>query len=393
MRIDALATEHHYASHILPIWHALTDAERGSFYIGRRPDALRAVQGIEARTGLPSGSDAHPVVVAGYSDLRRVPRGRPVILVEHGVGARYKRPDGEWDRNPSNPGGSHREAVRLFICPNEDVAAANLEAYPDAKVAVVGCPRLDRWHRVTEGLSMAGNARGGQGHGVDPGTSPLLQSLGAEGQRESRSRTAQTPEAGPQDRGADQVTRGHPPPVTIAIAFHWDNRQCPESRWALRHFVSALPTLARDVSRRYKSEVRVIGHAHPRAWRQLERLYRELGIEPVQDLDEVFQRADLLVADNTSALYEFASLGRPVVCMNAPFYRRDVHHGLRFWSHVPGLQVNDPARLASRIVTALEDPPEAQALRRAAVERAYCATDGWAAERAVRAIREVFGVD
>ena len=104
----------------------------------------------------------------------------------------------------------------------------------------------------------------------------------------------------------------------------------------------------------------------------------------------MLDRADLLVGDNTSALYEFASTGRPVVVMNAPQYRRDVHHGLRFWDYPPGLQVDRPEQLADTIARALSDPEPARAVRAAAVAETYAYTDGRAAERAVAAIDEVF---
>ena len=112
-------------------------------------------------------------------------------------------------------------------------------------------------------------------------------------------------------------------------------------------------------------------------------------MEAVKDFGDVLDRADLLVGDNTSALYEYASTGRPVVVMNAPQYRRDVHHGLRFWDYPPGLQVDRPEQLADTIARALTDPPGAQALRAAAVGETYAYTDGHAARRAVTAIEEI----
>jgi hypothetical protein len=83
-------------------------------------------------------------------------------------------------------------------------------------------------------------------------------------------------------------------------------------------------------------------------------------------------------------LYEFASTGRPVVVMNAPQYRRDVHHGLRFWDYPPGLQVDRPEQLADTIARALSDPEPARALRAAAVAETYAYTDGRAAPQSTR---------
>jgi hypothetical protein len=50
----------------------------------------------------------------------------------------------------------------------------------------------------------------------------------------------------------------------------------------------------------------------------------------------------MLIADNTSMLYEFAYLGRPTAVLNAPWYRREASHGLRFWDAIPGQMFDDP---------------------------------------------------
>jgi hypothetical protein len=106
------------------------------------------------------------------------------------------------------------------------------------------------------------------------------------------------------------------------------------------------------------------------------------GVETVDSFDEIMERADLYVADNTSTLYEFASLDRPVVVLSPPFYRRDVKHGLRFWDHVPGVQVSHPDELDAALHEAWADFPARAALRHKAVEAAYGVMDGQAARRA-----------
>ena len=118
-----------------------------------------------------------------------------------------------------------------------------------------------------------------------------------------------------------------PGPV-IAVAFHWDGAM-PELRWAWPRFRHAIVRLA--------ARYTVIGHGHPRAMKDLAPWYQRAGIEVVADFAEVCRRADLLVFDNTPVGFEFASTGRPVVCLEPYHYRRGVHHGLRFWDAVPGL--------------------------------------------------------
>jgi CDP-glycerol glycerophosphotransferase (TagB/SpsB family) len=168
----------------------------------------------------------------------------------------------------------------------------------------------------------------------------------------------------------------------IAFAFHWGCKTSPETGSAWTHYAVVLP----ETAIRYK----VLGHGHPHIIDSLTPQYKRMGIEVVRDLDEVFERADLMCFDATSAGYEFASLGRPVVVLNAPWYRRDVNFGLRFWDHADvGVNVDEPGGLLAGIEEALMDSPEQSAKRRAAVEAAYAYTDGKCTERAAMAILEV----
>jgi UDP-N-acetylglucosamine:LPS N-acetylglucosamine transferase len=132
---------------------------------------------------------------------------------------------------------------------------------------------------------------------------------------------------------------------------------------------------------------KVYGHAHPRVASQLKPYYEEAGIEFISSFDDVMDRADLYVCDNSSTMYEFASLGRPVVTLNAPWYRRDTNHGLRFWDYADmGTVVNEPEELVPAISSALLSTPEQTAKRQRAVSAVYVATDGRAGERGATAL-------
>lgn len=180
------------------------------------------------------------------------------------------------------------------------------------------------------------------------------------------------------DPGLELLPARGPGPLTVAVSFHWDCPVAPETRSAWPHYRRAMPALAE----RY----RVLGHAHPKAARQLERAWRRAGIEWEPSFDEVCRRADVYVCDSSSTLFEFASTGRPVVVLNAPWYRREVEWGLRFWSAASvGVQVDSPAELLQGVARALEDPPEQRHLRDAALDLAYTARSG-AAEAAARAL-------
>ena len=179
------------------------------------------------------------------------------------------------------------------------------------------------------------------------------------------------------------LPRREPGPPAVAVSFHWDCTLVPEARSALRHYRAAL----RPLAARYP----LLGHAHPRAVGRLEPLWRSLGVEWVPSWHDVLRRADAYVCDNSSTIYEFASTGRPVVVLNAPWYRRHVEHGLRFWQAATvGVQVDQPGDLEAGVAQALEDRPEQQHLRQAALGIVYAHPHD-AAARAAAALEDWLG--
>lgn len=191
------------------------------------------------------------------------------------------------------------------------------------------------------------------------------------------------------DGGGAGAHGGEDTAAVVALTFHWHCSLVPEMDWAFRHYDAALPALVAA------AEVRgweLLGHGHPRAYGALVRRWKALGIEAVPSFADILDRASVLCGDNTSALPEFASVGKPVVWLSAPWYRRDVDHGSRFWTWPAGqVCVDEPEDLVSGIERALADPPEVQAAREAMVRSVYAFTDGHAAERAAAAIVERLG--
>lgn len=176
-----------------------------------------------------------------------------------------------------------------------------------------------------------------------------------------------------------------PKPV-VAVSFHWDCSVVPETRSSRKEYWGAIQALARTHT--------VIGHGHPRAFLmdRLDTYYRRAGIEVVTDFAEVLRRASVYVCDNSSSLYEFAATGRPVVVLNASWYRKQVHHGLRFWDAADvGIQVDRAEDFAAAIETALKDPPKRQAARERALDIVYAYRSGGAV-RAAGAITEWAGL-
>ncbi len=225
----------------------------------------------------------------------------------------------------AHPGGPQRGRVGLYLCPNQDVAARNLATYPAATAAVVGAPHLDRWHRA--------------GHRAPDGP--------------------------------------------VVISWHFDSMVAPEARSAWPHYG---PTALEQL--RALLGGRLHGHAHPRVLDRFRATYRTLDIPLIETFDQVLDTAALYLVDNSSTGYEAASAGIPVICLNAPWYRRDVEHGLRFWTNPPGPQIDGPHELTQAVTAALEDPAALVRSARPAVAVAYISCDGRSAHRASCAVGE-----
>jgi hypothetical protein len=244
--------------------------------------------------------------------------------MEHGAGQSY---GGRNVHHGSYAGGRNRDAASLFLHPGNHPAARDRQAYPAARVEVVGSPYLDNLpHR--EG----------------------------------------------------------PPGRVVAFTFHFNGAICAETKTAYPAFFPAIAVLAERYQMIGTAHPRLWSHGRP--GRRIEDRYRAQGIEPVEDFAEVCRRADLLIFDNTSAGFAFAATGRPVVVMNAPWYDRRANHGLRFWDAADvGVNCDDPRQLAACVEEAFEDTPEQQAKREAALDIVYGYRAG-ASQRAADALMD-----
>jgi hypothetical protein len=129
---------------------------------------------------------------------------------------------------------------------------------------------------------------------------------------------------------------------TVVLTFHWDAHSvCSEARSAVSHYQKELPAVIKKLE---SSGFKVVGHWHPRD-RFGRKRWEKLGVSTENNADVLLSKMSLLIADNTSLMYEAALLGVPVLVLNAPWYRRDVKHGLRFWDHVPGIQIDEAEHL------------------------------------------------
>jgi len=223
--------------------------------------------------------------------------------------------------------------AQLFLHPGPHPAARDRAVHPVARVEIVGCPKLDALPRKPE---------------------------------------------------RDRIS-------VVCVSFHWDSRVCLETRSAWREFDDQLALLA------VAPGLKVIGHGHPRIIDTLARRYAVHGIETVRTFEEVCRRADVYVNDASSTLFEFAATGRPVVVLNASFYRRSINHGLRFWEAATvGVQVTAATErrltpsLVDAVRRALADPPAQRAAREAALGLVYAYRSG-GAERAAAVLMDWAG--
>jgi hypothetical protein len=166
------------------------------------------------------------------------------------------------------------------------------------------------------------------------------------------------------------------------MAWHWNAPGQPEAKGAWERYKVA----AKDLAQKYP----VLGHGHPRMKSAIGRDYKQFKISQEWDWAECVKQARALTCDNSSVMWEAAALDIPVVVVNAPWYRRDVNWGLRFWEYADvGPQVNSPAEYAEAVRLVLEE--DVWKDRRAEVSAALYGQVEGSIGRACDAIMEVIG--
>lgn len=265
------------------------------------------------------------VMVASYSDLRKARKlKKPAILVSHGIGQSYFG-DQRTAEHPAYPGGEDHDDVVLFLCPNEQCAYKWQGAYPNSTAAVVGYPKLDPWW--------------------NPNLRPTR-------------RTALP---------------------SVLFAFNGDNYFCPETRTTFPEYSKAMVKVA------HRMETFLT--AHPR---RIDRLADYVCHEPIsvlRDFGTILLHADIVAVDNSSIGWELMALGVPVIWMNAPHYRSEVEHGIRFWEWAgAGIECEDPVELSVVIENALQRNPAREAVTELAVKHLFPFRDNQSSFRAAGAV-------
>lgn len=323
MKVDAYASQPHYAAHLAPTWLALPAEIRGTFHCSPALRHWLPAHGVDATLGKLDHRSDQPVLVASAADSRKA-GSRPTILQDHGAGQTYGLD------HPSYAGGPGHDRTILFLCPGEAVCARWEARYPSARVEGIGCPRLDLLHQ----------------------------------------------------RGPRKTGPGGP---VVGVTFHWDfDSGVPETRSAWPHYRGRRSTAdLLDLLLSYGYQV--LGSAHPRCAAHLARWYAEHGVEFEADPDRLLERIDVLIADNTSLQVEALSVGLPVVFLDSPDWRPHVWHGNRFyrWPQA-GSTAGQSSQVPDAIRRAIDG--ENSQNRTSVVAETYAHTDGHAAQRAVDAI-------
>jgi hypothetical protein len=177
-------------------------------------------------------------------------------------------------------------------------------------------------------------------------------------------------------------------PRHVAVfAFHWDCHIVPETRSAYMHYADHLELMIGHVR---DADLEVVACTHPRDIR-MPIVWRNLGVERVP-ASVALSEATLVIADNTSLAYELCNLDRSAIALNAPWYRRDVHHGLRFWDAPHGLPIDHPDEFLALDIASYVGSREAATFTLRAATAAYGPLiDGHAGERAAQWIVDLVG--
>ena len=334
--IDFFARRIHFIDHLAPMWNFIDKEMRGNFYVPKDLVEYTNSLGIDAAYGLP------PITQYG-SLINIVPNGHgPIVTCAYGDMSQAYR------QNTTRPqilmehgvglsfpehshgyagGGGIRQIVSLFLPPNEVIRAKTAKTFPGARQVVIGTPKMDKWVNIPK--------------------------------------------------------KKKDTPPTVAIAFHWDGSKavCPEAGNAYNHYKDHIHLL--------KKHFTILGHGHPKIIEKLRPDYQAMGIEVVTNFEDVLARADIYVNDSSSTLYEFSCTDRPVVILNAPWFRKNVNFGIRWWDYTDiGPQCDNPADLVNKIKESLADKTKYAPCRRKAVEELYPYL-GQSAIRGAKAIMEL----
>ena len=276
----------------------------------------------------PDTFGINPVLVAAYGDMmyaHAIAPERKILMMEHGTGHTFGK-----SAYPNGVG--KRDYVSLFLSPNQ-YTVDKIHTVRDTRAEVIGTPKLDWVHERMNPYHL--------------------------------------------------IKQTHDNPPIIAIGFHWGHARTrpPESGSAFEHYREYIPTLVKNTGYKF------LAYGHPLAELKYKEFYTGLDIDYTSDFNTVMRQADVCVNDLSSVMYEFVTTGKPVIVLNAPWFRRDVEHGIRFWDYSDiGINVDGPDELLPAIEDTIEGYEYIHAPQRRKAIRELFPYFGCSANKAVEVI-------
>lgn len=292
-KIHAFASEEHFAEHIAPLFMELyANGNAGNFYI--LSNVLQKIRYILVAHKFPMSRIVEVFSAAAAKGLLEREKGAVIVAgigdhrdMENSGRSMILMEHGAGQsystRHASYIGGMWRDRTKLVLVPRDECAEQTVKYYPKKAVEAIGCPKLD-WYI---------------------------------------------------DKKFDEKT--------VCISFHWDSSFAPEAKWAFPEYRYKIAELKKYCD---SKGIKLIGHCHPRARVDIYPVYKNYGIEIVENFYDVCDRAAVYICDNSSTIFEFAALGRKVILLNSKTYRKGINHGLRFWDKAGvGAIVDSPDQL------------------------------------------------
>lgn len=321
------ATEPHFVDHLAAVWHVTPASRRGQFITPAQLRDRAAARGVRSISTVDDVT--RPVLVASFGDTKKAQRmGRSQIaFLEHGIGQSYGG-DPRSATHGSYAGGMGREQTSLFLVPNEHSGNRWRNAYPDARVEVIGCPKLDTLP-----------AR-------EPGDGPV-----------------------------------------VAVSFHFDCLVSQEARSTWAYFAPGLDALRSRFRVLGHGHPKGI-HDFARKYRRMGIEVVEDFMDVCRRADLYITDNSSSLYEFASTGRPVVVLNEPTGRAHQRGYRREVNHGLRFWDAADvGLECDRPGELVTTADRALRDHDVTRERREAALDIVYAYRTG-AAERAAQALVE-----
>jgi len=292
------ASRSHLIDHLAPVFHQF-GSEQAQFWVMPALIDYAWSKGIEA---FPSERQAGLYYPTAKGDAAVVCASNDAQSV-HKVNGHRKiilmehGPGIVFPHNAGYAGGDGiRRKVNLFLPPNQLVYNKTAQTMPGARQVIIGTPMLDKWSTITFPL---------------------------------------------------------PTEVKVFISFHWNGAGVqPEAGTALDHYKKVLPFLAK------RTEFQIVGHGHPRIMDDLIPLYNDCEIQWTRDFEDVIRDGYVYLNDASSTIY-MAGIFMPVIFLNAPWFRKDINFGLRWWEYTDfGSHCEEPKELLGLIERTLANPFE-----------------------------------